>query len=552
MRKYCFFTIAVFLVQSTIAGVIYVPGNYPSIQAGLNAAEIGDTVLVQPGNYFENLMWPEIHGIKLIAAEDSTNTVIDGNYSGAVIYFPSTFFYDTTTVVKNFTITHGSESGIFLQDADISIENIHITANIGAGYYDSRIGGGMICYYSSPVIKDSKIDNNSIEGYSVAGGGVYLSSYSSPSFINVEISGNICHSTYNASGGGIFFENHCNPYFNNVSISRNIIESEDCWGAGVYCHMSCNPIFEKSKIDYNEANGYSDNRGGGIYCSSLSTLYLSQCYIINNRFNGTASSNLGTGIFCINTQFTAINCLIASNTVSEDISDFDAVGLYAAFCEPASIINSTIAGNYRENYTMSSASGVKFVDSYVGLKNSIFWNENLLNEIYADIGTELAISYSNVNGGWAGAGNIEEDPLFADDSTFIIQLGSPCVNAGTNYAVPFVDILGNPRPMPMNTNPDMGAYEVDQPVSVRFIAEDSDISIFPNPVYTTAILHFKNPDNDIYEFQLFDNYGKLLKKIKNISGNKISFHRDDLPSGVYWGNLTGKGNKIYNVKIIIY
>ena len=36
---------------------------------------------------------------------------------------------------------------------------------------------------------------------------------------------------------------------------------------------------------------------------------------------------------------------------------------------------------------------------------------------------------------------------------------SPCIGSGTNSGAPETDIVGNLRPNPLDTNPDMGAYE---------------------------------------------------------------------------------------------
>jgi len=53
--------ISSFLVN---AGTINIPDDYSTIQAGLNAADSSDTVLVQPGKYYENIFWPDKNGIK--------------------------------------------------------------------------------------------------------------------------------------------------------------------------------------------------------------------------------------------------------------------------------------------------------------------------------------------------------------------------------------------------------------------------------------------------------------------------------------------------------
>ena len=68
---------------------INIPDDYTTIQAGLNAADSTDTVLVQPGTYYENIFWPETNGIKLISAGDSSNTIIDGGGCAASDQFGS-------------------------------------------------------------------------------------------------------------------------------------------------------------------------------------------------------------------------------------------------------------------------------------------------------------------------------------------------------------------------------------------------------------------------------------------------------------------------------
>jgi uncharacterized repeat protein (TIGR02543 family) len=71
----------------------------------------------------------------------------------------------------------------------------------------------------------------------------------------------------------------------------------------------------------------------------------------------------------------------------------------------------------------------------------------------------------------SGTGNISVDPLFADaaSSNFILRLGSPCINTGTNaFVVGTTDLAGNSRIQ--NNTVDMGAYEVQQAVTVTFDA----------------------------------------------------------------------------------
>ena len=82
-----------------------VPSQYSTIQAALNAAQSGDTVLVQPGTYKENIVWPEVNGILLAGCSNEDTSIIDGNHSGIGIYiYPQLITIDTNTIIKNIKI----------------------------------------------------------------------------------------------------------------------------------------------------------------------------------------------------------------------------------------------------------------------------------------------------------------------------------------------------------------------------------------------------------------------------------------------------------------
>jgi hypothetical protein len=71
---------------------------------------------------------------------------------------------------------------------------------------------------------------------------------------------------------------------------------------------------------------------------------------------------------------------------------------------------------------------------------------------------EVAITYSDIQGGFPGEGNVDADPLL--DDTGHLQVGSPCVDAGNSAAVPdgvTTDLDGDRRIQ--GTSVDMGAYE---------------------------------------------------------------------------------------------
>jgi hypothetical protein len=91
------------------AGVIRVPADVGTVGAALLTAGPGDTVLVAPGTYFVNLVWPAEDGITLESEVGPLLTILDGRDDVQVIGIYTGV--DTTTVVRGFTIRNGHAEG---------------------------------------------------------------------------------------------------------------------------------------------------------------------------------------------------------------------------------------------------------------------------------------------------------------------------------------------------------------------------------------------------------------------------------------------------------
>ena len=96
-------------------------------------------------------------------------------------------------------------------------------------------------------------------------------------------------------------------------------------------------------------------------------------------------------------------------------------------------------------------------DSDVKVTNCIFWGNNA-----GGIEGPATVTYSDVQGGYSGDGNINADPLFVDpaNNNYHLMPDSPCSDVGTNNpsgGLPSNDIDGQPRIMCCDV--DMGADE---------------------------------------------------------------------------------------------
>lgn len=113
------------------------------------------------------------------------------------------------------------------------------------------------------------------------------------------------------------------------------------------------------------------------------------------------------------------------------------------------------------NTASSHGGGIYCAGSSPRITNSILW-EDSPDEVYNETAaSNPTITYSNILGGYSGAGNINANPLFVGIATgdFHLTSSSPSINAGSNAApeLPATDRDGNPRIV--NGTVDMGAYE---------------------------------------------------------------------------------------------
>jgi hypothetical protein len=196
------------LFVSAGARIRHVPGEYPTIQDGINDCSGGDTLLVAPGTYYESI---NFNGQYLVLASTFlttgnpgfiNSTVIDGGSTGRVITFETG--EDNRAVVTGFTITNGnSDNGgaIYCENSSPVISNNVIVDNtVYTGFWPYGQGAGIYCDNSEATILNNLIINNYAGGTDGGRGGGIFCQDSSPDIINNTFFGN----ETSGYGGAIF------------------------------------------------------------------------------------------------------------------------------------------------------------------------------------------------------------------------------------------------------------------------------------------------------------------------------------------------------------
>lgn len=343
------------------SNTILVPDSIKTIQSALNNANTGDTILVKPGTYYENIVWPETASLKLLSVGDSTNTVIDGNKSGTVlkIYPSDPLLIDTTTVIKGFKITGGSKGGISIEDAGLKLLELQISENEkDTGVWPSWPPGcGLMIETSNSILRNVSITKNKIigDGGRVYGVGLYIDE-STVELTNIQVLENenvAINVNYNFAIG-IFCE-ASTVTMDNVIVNANK-NNEDGSGTGIHIEDS---TLDANILTVTNGNGRGisienstvtakylkvNNNTRGVSCVDNSYLKLSNSEINNNISGDNWDRYYGIGIYCRNSQIDFTEVDIKDNISGDNGSWYYGGGVYCEQCS-MNFFNVEITGN---------------------------------------------------------------------------------------------------------------------------------------------------------------------------------------------------------------
>ncbi len=447
-RLLVFLLIMVFPVFG-MAATIHVPGDQPTIQAGIDAALDGDTVLVAPGTYVENIDFLG-KAITVVSEQGPDVTIIDGGSPpdpdvGSVVTFESGEGLDS--ILEGFTVTNGTGSlfpgqgynggGIFTHFSSPTITGNIITGNLLL--YDYSHGGGIFINNASPTVTGNTISGNQ----AAAGGGIDFQF----NCFSIVADNLINRNTGTYFGGGITVSYDCDPVIRNNDISDNVSNSPTGYGGGgILVAGNCSPTITGNTIRGNS----TFNCGGGIDIREDSHPVIS-----DNSITGNTAALWGGGLYCLGASGIQAPT-VTNNIFTGNSADGGGGAISCNVFDSMILSNNTITGNSSITY----GGGIECWQASLTILNTIFWNNIAPTGTGPEIWvggspSELTISYSNVEGGmdsayveagstlnWGG-GMIDEDPQFVtgpDGDYYLCQdpcqpgVDNPCVNTGHPFS----------------------------------------------------------------------------------------------------------------------
>jgi parallel beta-helix repeat protein len=491
-------------------------GNYASNGGGVATTSGGNAVIANC--VFSGNSGGEGGGMYNVknSTPTVTNCAFTGNFAsfsgGGMANYDKSNAVVTDCAFSGNTVQNSLGGGMYNNDSSPTVTNCTFSGNSGLGA--TSYGSGMYNDDgSSPTVTNSTFSGNSSKQ---RGGGMYNREYSSPTVTNCAFSGNSAAT----DGGGMGNFNGSSPAVTNCTFSGN---SAAQFGGGMYNLLAGNPVVTNCVFSANSAatdgggmynresepevtnctfSGNSAAQGGGMYNYFHSDPTVTGC-----AFSGNSAASYGGGMYNNGSDPTVTNCAFSGNnasdgggmcnvngnpavtncTFSENSAPSGGGGMYNGANSSPKVTNCTFSGN-----SASSSSGGGMCNYYntavTVVTNSIFWGDTG-GEIRTGGPTDPTVTYSVVQGGYSGAGNLNIDPLLgplADNggptNTHALTFGSPAIDAGEMLlpSVVSTDQRGVARPYPSGGSFDIGAYEYGREILTVGITGSGSVTRDPS------------------------------------------------------------------------
>jgi predicted outer membrane repeat protein len=366
------------------------------------------------------------------------SSLFQGNWAdtgGALLLTGTSWVVDCTFEVN--TAEHDAGAVAAWSD-DVVLLGCQFLGNVAANcpYCGLGDGGGMLCAGDAEVVDVEFSGNHAYNGGAVAlhfgspqlsfcsfidnsavmnGGAVYSLTPGEPLLESSTFKGN------QAGFGGAIANDHSNPVVRTSTFRNNQV----VWRGGAFRNnQASSPVILDCTFYGNSApasGGAIDNNGN------------SNPTVVGCRFQGNDSLLGGAMHSHAGSNPVIANCLFIQNTALER------GGAVSGYYASPTLANCTMIGN-----VASIEGGAVFLEnlSLATVRNGII-RGNMPDQFAADFGSAFVVTYSNVQGGAVGMGNIDANPLFVDG--YHLGPGSPSIDAGGIWGMPMdrIDVDGD-------------------------------------------------------------------------------------------------------------
>ncbi len=440
------------------ADEIHVPDDFPTIQEGVDAAVDGDEVIIADGVY----------------SGDGNHSI---NFLGKLITVRSENGPDNCIVdlqgleKRGFMFVNGETNATVLDG--LTVRNAHHKTF----QHDVLRGGAIAIADASPAISNCIFSDNDLEGkkFQSFGGAIYSSG--DPLLTNCVFDTNSAYGD-DIAGGGAFYNDGGDPQFFDCHFQNN---SSTAWPGlpgvafgGAIGAVGSVTLTRCTFVDNHVLGNFENSTGGAV---ATDKAMLIDCHFEANRARSHGPAQ-GGALAVTDESSQVINCSFFNN----DVISCCAPAEGGAMSGPGTLLSCLFVGNNAEDngggyfgtgsvlnctFVANEAGIGAAIDGHALVSNTIAWN-NIGNQIN---GAE--VTYSNIQGGYDGEGNISGTPRFVDpkNGDYRLELDSPCIDAGDTMQVEecAVDLDGHHRrfddPDTKDTGlgrapiVDMGAYE---------------------------------------------------------------------------------------------
>lgn len=197
-----------------------------------------------------------------VAVNDSRKLADEPTLAENSYFVVASFNTHKTAVLDGFTITAGSQHGMYNRRGSPSIINCTFDKNLA-----SRWGGGMCSENGSPLLINCTFSRNSAQ----FGGGLW-SLGGAPVLTNCTFTGNSA-----SYGGAMYNYNNSHPRMINCTLTRNSAK----YGGAMYSNNNCNPGVTNCTFASNASNA-ANGDGGAVHNINNCLPTLTNCILWGN------------------------------------------------------------------------------------------------------------------------------------------------------------------------------------------------------------------------------------------------------------------------------